>query len=302
MCSFRMPASAKGVVRLGRQGFTLVELLVSLVIGALLTGVILQLMQGQASFVDIQSARQEVQQNARGTLELLSSELRAVPPGAITVAQANRIEFRVPRVWGITCSAMSGGSGTVWVLIPQGTFPADFPADPATATHWGFAVPAVGGGGSWRWLTIASRATGTPVCDPTFNMADLRNYSAIQLGYSGLGNARPVGSDVFIYQHVIYEAGTGTSSTRTWVKRNNGSSTTQVMAGPLTATNGLVFDYWCATGKIAPPGSSSSGFPKLRAVQAKVTMESTRGTTAGRQLETDSALIALRNVPGGITC
>lgn len=299
MYTSRMQAPADRPRGLGRAGFTLIEVMVSVVIAGLLAGVIFQLMQGQASFVGLQSARQEVQQNTRGTLELLSSELRAVPPGAITTAEANRIVFHMPRVWGITCNDMSGG-GNVWVLVLAGTFPADFPS--TITDDWALALPISTSPGSWKLATITSKATGTPSC-PEYDLSDLRNYDAINLGYTDAGSAiREQGTEVFISQRITYETGTGSSSSKLWVKRNNGASTPQVMAGPLMDADGLRFDYWCNGSKISPPGTSSSGFPKLTAVQARVAMASARPTAAGHQIERDSTRVALRNAIGGSTC
>jgi prepilin-type N-terminal cleavage/methylation domain-containing protein len=298
MSSFQVPRPAERCPGRSRAGFTLIEVLVAMVIAGVLASVIFQLIQGQAGFVEIQSGRQEVQQNSRGPLELVSSELRAVPPGAIVNAQPNRIEMWVPRVWGLTCQEMTSGSDkTVWALIPRGRFPTNFPADPSSASNWKLAAPAADG--TWRFVTIVSRTFGTPACDPSFATQDLSNYDAVQLRYSGLGSSRPIGSEIFIGELVVYESGTGVSSPRIWVKRNNGASSPQVMAGPLTDADGLVFSYWCGNNQVAAPGGSTAG---LTAVQVKVSMASTRGGEARRQIGTDSARVALRNNLGGTTC
>lgn len=299
MYTCRMQAPADRPRGLGRAGFTLIEVMVSVVIAGLLAGVIFQLMNSQASFVGLQSARQEVQQNTRGTLELISSELRAVPPGAITTASADRIEFYLPRVWGVTCQDMTGG-GTVWVLFPAGTFPADFPAVPGD--DWKLALPVETSPGSWKLANVDGATAGSPSC-PDYDLSNVANVDAMNISFNNAGSAvRQEGTRVFLGQRITYESGTGASSSRIWVKRNNGAGSPQVMAGPLTGSGGLVFDYWCKGTKIAPPGTSTSGFPNLTAVQAKVAMASTATTTAGRQIQTDSTRVALRNATGGGVC
>ena len=78
---------------LGRGGFTLIEILVALLISGLVVSSIFQVLQGNGRFVEMQSAREEVQQNARAALDLIAGDLRGVPPTAITVMQPGTIRF-----------------------------------------------------------------------------------------------------------------------------------------------------------------------------------------------------------------
>ena len=312
MCSFPMPAPADRPGT-GRAGFTLVELLVALVIGGLLSGVILQLVQGQARFVERQSARQQVQQNARGTLEILTSELRAVPAGAILIADEHRIRFRLPRTWGVLCqSTGTGGSGSVWVLVPGNTFPPDFPASPGS-TEWGLSLPDPAVPGGWVGSAITAVATGTPACDAGFNFGPngIAGHQAVRVSATGLPAGVAAGRQVFLHQEILYEVGTASGDPdRLWVKRSNGpiSAGTQPMAGPLgppatPADSGLVFEYWCANGPAttAPGNSMGAGWPNLTGVEVRVTMLSQRGAPA-RELERAATTVFLRNATGAGSC
>src|SRR5687767_12028100 len=83
----QLPSQELRVVRpaLDRSGFTLIELLVAIVIGSVVVGSLFQMISGQGRFVELQSAREEVQQNGRAAVELIGSELRTIAGGEALV-------------------------------------------------------------------------------------------------------------------------------------------------------------------------------------------------------------------------
>jgi prepilin-type N-terminal cleavage/methylation domain-containing protein len=292
-----------------RAGYTLIELLIAIAISGLLGVGVIGFLQRQQNITDFQSARQSVQQNARGAVELLSKELRAVPPGAIRTAEQNRIQFLLPRVWGVLCDTIpTTGSGNHWVLFPTGTFPADFPTTPSLAPDWGIAIPAANG--SWSTSGISSVSTGTPTCNASFTVA-AGGWEARRINYASLPGGVAVGTRVFLYQTITYEAGTdaGMGGDHVWLKRNIGSGSTEAIAGPLgpeaTASSvGLVFGYTCRNKRltIAPGNGGTTGFPLLTAVSIRVQMESERVAGTGRPIQSDSTVVQLRNASGGADC
>ena len=66
-------SSARTDLRRPGAGFTVVELMVAIVLTGILATIMFQLMQGQGRFAGLQDARQEVQQNDRGALDLITS-------------------------------------------------------------------------------------------------------------------------------------------------------------------------------------------------------------------------------------
>src|SRR5688500_12033257 len=119
MSSIRRFPEAKRLRR-DRRGFTLIELLVALMISSFLVTVIYQLMSGQSRFVRIQSAREEVQQNARAAMDVMAGDLRTVPPSAIQAMGPDSIRFYMPRAWGVLCNTIDSNSGTLWAIFPAG--------------------------------------------------------------------------------------------------------------------------------------------------------------------------------------
>lgn len=89
--------------------------MVALVISGLLMTVVFQMLSGQSRMVAVQSGKEEAQQNVRGALEVISSELRGAMPGALLDAQQRSLTFMQPRAWGVVC----GVAGmTVTALFP----------------------------------------------------------------------------------------------------------------------------------------------------------------------------------------
>lgn len=253
-----MPVFPDAPRRAGRAGFTLVELLMALVVGGMLTTILLQLMQGNGRFLASQSAREEVQQNGRAGLDLIAADLRAVPPAGIQDMQANSIRFYLPRVWGVLCNPLAAGDQTAYVLFPAGSFPDDFASD---ARQWGVAVeqtpnPAQ----STRQYAYRERATrvaeGTQ-CDavqPNAGNAALYltagftvGTSLVDAGMVGAGGTILPGTPVMVFEEMRYDVAEGSGPPGHWIRRMSGysgsSRNMQPMAGPLPGPASLVFTY-----------------------------------------------------------
>jgi prepilin-type N-terminal cleavage/methylation domain-containing protein len=98
---------------LGRGGFTLAELMISLVLGGLIIGVVLQFVTGQTRLTAMQSGREEVQQNARGALEVVASDLRGAIAAGVVLANDEELEVMLPQRWGVVCARAGAASTTV---------------------------------------------------------------------------------------------------------------------------------------------------------------------------------------------
>ena len=86
-------------------GFGLVELLISLVVTAIVGGALIRMVLSQARFMDQQEAWRGARNVARGGINLMLSDLRAVEAsGGLQAAAAGGQDFtvRVPYAWGVT--------------------------------------------------------------------------------------------------------------------------------------------------------------------------------------------------------
>lgn len=102
-----------------RAGFTLVELLLSLIIASVVASALLRMTLAQARFMDTQEAGRDARSVARGGINRLVSDLRDVEPGAgITAVVAGGQDFtiKVPYAFGIMC--LTDGATTTLSLLP----------------------------------------------------------------------------------------------------------------------------------------------------------------------------------------
>ncbi|HEU0015828.1 MAG TPA: prepilin-type N-terminal cleavage/methylation domain-containing protein [Longimicrobium sp.] len=286
----------------GRAGFTLIELLVAMVLGVLVAGIIFEVLRGQGRFVSVQSARQDAQQNARGALEVLTSELRAAPVQAIEAATATSITFRVPRAWGVYCG---GTTGLMHVVFPN---LADETYTPGSASG----VMANTAGTAWEADAVSASATFNVdavghVCDAVRpntlldGTADGVTFTAAT--GASFNTATPVGAPVFLYDRVQYDLGDGPDAGELWIRRSNGLTSAgafsmQPLAGPVPDQGGLALTYFTDAGAaIAVPagGLAAATLLTVRRVGVSVTTQKAReGVT---QKQTDSMTVHLRNRP-----
>lgn len=276
----------------GTGGFTLVEVMVALLISSILAGVVFQIVRAQGRFVSVQNAREEVQQNARGAMEIISSELRTVHPGGLAVAQRNSVTFRLPRAWGISCG---GGSATSLTAI----FPAALPAGMTAVASLSGIMGDVTGTDAFT-PTPASGTVQTVTGVAVVNLAAANVCSGLRpvgpsaevqaLTYTGTNlPVVPLGNRVYLYQTVRYDV--GQSGGQWWIQRN-----AQPMAGPLVSdTSGLIFNYWQNAGNVrlnAPVAAADLATVGRVAVSVRTR---SRGRGGPTQYAADSMTVLLWN-------
>lgn len=99
-------------IRNDRRGFTLVELLIVAVVGAVVVGSTYQIMLSSQRALTYQTARLQGHQNVRAGIDLLVSELRELSgsEGDILTMAADKIEIRAMRAFGLVCGVNALGS------------------------------------------------------------------------------------------------------------------------------------------------------------------------------------------------
>jgi prepilin-type N-terminal cleavage/methylation domain-containing protein len=215
------------------RGFTLIELLIALVISGILVAAVLQTLGGQARFAEMQSGREEVQQNARASVELISSELRSIPPGGFTIEEeGSRITFQLPSAWGKLCRYEPG---EVWqrVLFP------DLPVQPVEDGRVGF-LHDDGDVASVAYSDI--RPPNSNTLGSCADLLDDATESSMPTGYrvrriqsdeysalrSSAEKFLETGTSVFLYRPVTYSVGTSAGVSGSWLRRNG-----EPLVGPL---------------------------------------------------------------------
>jgi prepilin-type N-terminal cleavage/methylation domain-containing protein len=283
-----------------RGGFTLVEIVVALVIAAGLAGAVFTLLNGQSRMVSVQGSRQEAQQNVRGALEVLSSELRGAVPGAITVAGSQTLTFMQPRAWGVVCAAAGGVvtavfpavnaldaftvSETNGVVVQRNPFT----ANPVLVPDPQVAAPA-------RITAVATLASPTAgACATSGASAGAR---AVQITTNGAFVGAVAGDLAVTYTLTRYDI--AQVDGKWWLRRSNGVSNgvynQQPLAGPLDQSL-FRFTYFAGTPPAEVPAPTTAAERRaLRMVRVQVVANSTQSLEGRTQRDSGAVTILLRN-------
>jgi prepilin-type N-terminal cleavage/methylation domain-containing protein len=281
-------SAASAPSRRDLAGFTLVELLVAVVISGILAGVIFKLVNQQGRLVQMQSSREDVQQNSRGVLELLSSEMRGISASrGVSYAGKDTIQVRSPLVWGVYCGSASGSTfvlfdKTVWqevsTYIPSNRGLSVEPADGSTAQVFS----------NVAYDAVSLAGTPCAALDP-----DAASVQAVRIASVAPSGSPTVGaSRAYLFQQVEYRAALS-SDNSVWVRRAVGGGTVEPLAGPVDS---LRFRYLNAAGSVIPPiaGKDTVLRTSVRGIRViAATKSRAKGIPVQRQV--DSATIFLRN-------
>lgn len=278
---------------MNERGFTLVELVVAVVISGFLAGVVFQLVRGQERFVSVQSSREEVQQNGRAALELISAELRGANAEGIDSAAAGYIRFHAPRIWGLVCGT-TGAANTLAVVFPG----ADLSAFKGTNVADSLAVRDSTSTLAQRWrfapVTDATPSGGAgaaqcPGLTPDAGRVQVRTLT-------GVPAAIPVqvGERAYLFDVVAYDVGSS-NVPGSWLRRTD-AGTAQPLAGPLGSdASGAVFRlrYFNAAGAEILQPIDAAARRTIAEIQVRVTTVSRSSNP--RQEFSDSTRVRLRN-------
>lgn len=198
-----------------RQGFTLIELMISMIIAAIVGAALIRMSLAQARFMDQQEAWRSARSVARGGINRLISDLRAVEAAngvAAAVAGGQDFTIRVPYAFGVMCQTAALGAGpTTLSLLPVDS------AVYAAPGYSGFAYRDAAGNYTYvaNTTAIANGAPGTCVAAVPLpiNFADGGSLPAINGSPAGkvvsiagpVPAATPVGSIFFLYRTIHYQ-------------------------------------------------------------------------------------------------
>lgn len=287
-------------MRRHEDGFTLIELILALVLAGFVGTLVFQMLSSQGRFAQMQSSREEVQQNARAALDLVTSELRVVPRGAIVRADPNRIVAEVPLAWGLLCGPPTSTSANIIVpdVLPATSSAVQLAMSDSVTGEWTrTAAPTEANPG--LSVALADAAT-TTACRGAAGLNAMGEGTVYSLSGSGFSSTAARGSTVYLFRRVEYMVGTSEGFPGNWLLRRWGagqSQATQPVAGPLTG-EGILFNYFLddATSPGSAPGTDPVALNRVTRIQVTVHSSATRESTPGRR-ETDeqATLVHLRN-------
>jgi prepilin-type N-terminal cleavage/methylation domain-containing protein len=242
-----------------RNGFTLIELMISMVAMSIVGLALVKLMMTDMRFAEDREAWRTARQAARSGYEATTADLRMIESGngvEAAVAGGKDLTLRVPYAFGTLCQA--SGSSSVVSMMPVDS------AMFAQPGHSGFA---------WRndttqAYTYVSGGTVTvggsaAVCTTAGIQPVTGGFIAIVTGT--LPTTRPVGTVVLLYRRIRYELKASVlmpGQTALWRTPLNGG-TAEELAAPFASTAHFRFYVGTPTtpqDAVPSPLSSISGF------------------------------------------
>ncbi|MGZ8398061.1 MAG: PulJ/GspJ family protein [Gemmatimonadales bacterium] len=230
---------------LTRRGFTLVELLISMIVTAIIGAALVRMVLSQARFMDQQEAWREARSVSRGGINRLLSDLRAVEAaGGLRAAVAGGQDFtvRVPYAFGVLCGIV-GSIYTVSLLPVDATMYAE-------PGYTGFAIRNKAG-----TAYLYSPGTVAPILPGTTALCLNGLYDSITtvpafngspagtvVNLTRAGTVAPVpdrGSIVYLYRDIRYEFKASVAipgRTGLWRTPISAVASTEELAAPFNAT------------------------------------------------------------------
>ena len=184
--------------RRSRAGFSLPELLISLIVLGIIGASSVRLFIAQTGFYDAQVKQRSARTVARSSVNVLLSELRMVErTGGLEAASPTSVTLRVPLSIGMVCGTI-GGVTLVSMLPTDSTVVADGDVS-------GFAWRDINGAYTYLDGTTASNGAAA-ACLGMANITTLDGGRTLRLS-PALPFAASAGDAGFLYQRVRYEFG-----------------------------------------------------------------------------------------------
>lgn len=234
-----------------RRGFTLVEVAVVAVVGALVLGSTLQVLVLQQRTFTAQNAVISGQQTNRIALDVLFNELREVSAGGddILAMASDSLRVRLMRKFGFVCDTDMTGQPSLTV-VPWGVGVNAFEVGDSIFV---FADNDEGTASDDTWF--AARVTA--VSNSTVCPQDLTPAQELTMsGQGALFAADSVGIGAPVRSFGEYTFGTTTLLGDTYLGRRQGNGDMIPVAGPVRSVGGIEFVYRDAYGTTTAAGSS----------------------------------------------
>ncbi|HSG07802.1 MAG TPA: prepilin-type N-terminal cleavage/methylation domain-containing protein [Longimicrobiales bacterium] len=265
-----------------RRGFTLVELIVVTVLGALLVMASLEILITNQRTYTAQTAQIQGQQATRAGVDVLFNELREISAqgGDLLAMGSTSLSVRSMRKFGVACLVTNTSPPVIralkvgdWFAMEDSVFV--FADNKTTLSS------------DDRW--IAARLQGAAV-DTTVTCGSAKAQNLTFAGQAALFTADSVRTGAAIRSFTRYRYGLITYAGDPYLGRTDAGGNTVPMVGPLKASNGVSFVYMDSVGTVTTTAN------KVRQIQVTIRTASGVVNSVGNTVsDSITALIYTRN-------
>jgi prepilin-type N-terminal cleavage/methylation domain-containing protein len=261
-------------LRRPRRGFSLIELIITLVLVSIIGVAAGRLLMSQTRFYTRLSSQRDARSVTRNARNIVQTELSMVEAGGGVVAATNdSITVRMPYAWGVFCAA-----GTMMRL------PVDS-AMYAMATIAGYAIKDTTATGVYTYTTTSTApSAGTATnCTTTASITAPTNGAYLSLSPSPTGTA---GAPMMLFQIVTYKFAASTLVPgKRGLYRRVGTGTAEELVAPFDTT--AKFRYYNLYADVAQ--TTVPTLANIRGVEVKLDAQSIQRSS--RQSNPESASI-----------
>ena len=271
-----------------RSGFTLVELLVVIVIGAIVLTAVYQTLITQERSIRQSYAIIGTQQNVRTAIQVIGADLREVSAtdNDITAATNNSISLRALRKAGVVCAA-DATNGWLDVAELGDPFLGGLTPDSVWIYNDG-ANPMSGLDDTWTRALINNVSNPTGVCTGNPVSTNVRRLH-IASSLTGVAAGALIRSFTPVSYALVNSGGKGVLQ-----RTQDGTTVNLVEDLATTANRGLVLTYWDTTGTVIPSGSLSSSLNTIGRIQVIARGTMVGGQTGNNRNFTDSLFTTIQ--------
>lgn len=264
-----------------RRGFTLIEILVTITLVAIVGLGVTRLLISQTQFFAGATGRRDARAVARNAVNIIRDEMRMIEPRGIDSATTTRLVVRVPYAMGVYCSA---GTATFAPVDSLGW---------ATAAFAGYAYRDTAVNAVYTYVTSSTAPTAGTVgnCTTSANITPLTGGQTLAI--SGLASVSPAlvsGAPVLLFQRVTYELAESTlvpGRTALWRRVRDGVD--EEIAVPFENT--AIFRFFVA-GAATPQDTPPADPRTLTGIEIVLVGESER-SASNRQGSPEQAPVRL---------
>jgi len=267
-----------------RRGFSLVELLVTLVVTAVVGTALTNLLVKQQQFFNRQEGMSNARAVSRGALNMMLSEMRMLEQtGGMWYAWSNMIGIRAPFAIGVVC-ATSSGSTTV-ALMPMDSVMY------ATSGITGYAWRDEDGNYTYQdWGVGRTAVTAAACAGESVTAPPGGRYVTLTPGAA----AAPIGAPIFLTHHVIYWFGASPSvpGGRALFRYDYGGFTYEEVVAPFDNT--ARFRFFVNDGATAQDAVPAS-YDMITGLELVLTSSSEFGAPGDREKQYTTTAVFFKN-------